>query len=95
VKDKKITDLKEGDSLYVQKLIGGFNVSIECTFIKYKKGKVTAKIIRTDNQWISVNTLYPTGILTAKPCKCYLWGLGDDPRMSWKHCHWCKDGVFI
>lgn len=96
-KGKKLSDFKKGEIIYVQKLIGGFDVSIECKFIKYERGKITLKMIRYSNEWMRLEWKYPDGIITAKPCKCYLWGLRTEHRMS-DHdycCHWCENGVFV
>lgn len=96
VKGKKITDMKRGETIYVQKMIGGFNVSIECKFIKFEKGKVFAKPLRCDYDWMRMKDKYPDGILTARPDKCYLWGLRKLSQRMSDHdfcCHWFEGGV--
>jgi hypothetical protein len=97
VKGKKITDMKKGEIIYVQKLISGFNMTIECKFIKFEKGKVFAKPLRIESyDWVHLEDLYPDGILTARPDKCFLWGLRKLRQRINDHdycCHWFTGGV--
>ena len=97
VKGKRITDMKQGETIYVQKGIGGFNVSFECEFIKFEKGKVFAKPLRIESyDWMKLEDIYPDGIMTARPDKCYLWGLRKLRYRMNDHdycCHWFSGGV--
>jgi hypothetical protein len=96
VKGKKITDMKEGEIIYIQKSISGFGVSIECEFIKFERGKVFAKPFRCDYDWMKLEDLYPDGVVTARPNKCYLWGLRKLRQRMSDHdycCHFFEGGV--
>lgn len=96
VEGKKIIDFKKGEIIYIQKGMNGFNHIFECKFISYEHGIVTAEIVSCDCNWIRIDMEFPTRIIRAKPCKCYLWGKDKNPsaHMGHPYCHWCKDGVF-
>lgn len=87
----KITDMKTGDLIYIQKSIGSFSVMLECEFIKYEKGIVYAKVSAIPYpRWFSHD--YPIGkLITARKKKCMLWGR-DIPE-GYAYCHWFKDKV--
>lgn len=90
VKGEKINDMKEGDTLYIQRS-GDFAYTYLCEFISYKRGIVTAKIVGTEQRWLDMEL---GKIITAKPCKCYLWGLRPyDSHIGGNCCHWFKKGV--
>ena len=99
VKGKRITCMKQGETIYIQKGINGFFVSIFCEFIKLERGLVYAKPLRSDYDhegWFKIDEKYPDGIITARPEKCYLWGLRKlRQRMSDTDycCHWFTGGV--
>jgi len=96
VKGKKIGDMKRGEIIYIQKRIGGFDVSFECKFIKFEKGRVFAKPLRCDYDWMHIKDLFPDGIITARADKCYLWGLRKLNQRASDHdycCHWFEGGV--
>ncbi len=84
---KKITEMKAGDTLYIQKTTNNYL----CEFISYEHGKVTAKVIGVEHAWEKTEI---GKTITAKPCKCYLWGpRGYDRHLGGSCCHWFKDGV--
>lgn len=88
----KITDLKEGDVIYIQKMKSGFSVTIEGSFISYEKGIVTAEAVSVyPDYW--KHDFKIGDIITARPRKCYLYGKRQE-NMLWSRCHWCKKGVF-
>ena len=92
VKGKKITDFKAGETLYIQKTENGFMFTYLCGFISYECGKVTAKIIGVEQEWLKSDV---GKIITAKSFKCYLWGAREnDVYIGGNCCHWCEKGVF-
>lgn len=87
VKGKKIIDMNVGDTLYSRRS-GDFAYTYLCEFISYKRGVITAKVLRVEQPWLKTEI---GKIITAKPCKCYLWG--KDEKDAWERCHWFKKGV--
>lgn len=84
----KLTDLKEGDIIYIQKTFNYFSRTCECKFIKFEKGLIHAQILVFYPEWWKPEKEF----ITARQKCCYLWGKSKD--MPWAHCHWCKDGEF-
>lgn len=95
VKGKKLTEMKKGEIICIQKMKSGFDAIIECSFVKYERGIVYAKVLYVDREWYRYD--FPKGkVITAKPHKCFLWGKDDtDPRIHWACCHWFKNGVVM
>ena len=88
----KLTDLKEGDIIYIRKIINNFTRTYECKFIKFEKGLIHAQIIIYSPEWWTPVKEF----ITARQKTCYLWG--KDPtnlNMRWAYCHWLEDGEFI
>jgi len=77
----RITDLKQGDTIYIRKIQSGFSITYECSFVSYGKGIVTATIVSCDHDWNR-----KTGDIMARPSSCYLWGKGKDG--AYPRCHW-------
>jgi hypothetical protein len=91
-KDISLETMKEGDIIYIKRMIGLFDYMIECHFIEYKKGVVRAKKIRviSPNPLLNLGTFGPEGtILTARKKCCCVWGKKDE-IVSWEHWHWFK-----
>lgn len=90
----KITDLKPGDTIYIQKTYSDFTYNLECEFIEYSKGIVKARVVWSDVSWDHGRTpCFPTGmekgqVITARKKKCFLWGKVKDEK--WASCHWFK-----
>jgi len=81
----KITDLKPGDIIYINKEESGYSKYYECEFVSFAKGIVAAKVIRCQQRWVKND---PGDIMTARLTKCYLWGKNINDR--WAYCHWFK-----
>ena len=91
----KITDLKPGDTIYIQKIVSDFMYNLECEFVEYSKGIVKAKVVHSDVSWDRGKTpAFPRGmekgkVITARKTKCFLWGKrksGESER-----CHWFNE----
>jgi hypothetical protein len=83
----KITDLKEGNLIYIRKIINDYLDTYECEFIRFHRGIVTAKLKRISyngNEWQDREE-----IITARPNKCFLWG--KDATSQSPFCHWFKN----
>ena len=88
-KGLKITDLKEGDLIYVQKVINDFMYNYECKFLKFEKGLVYVQIEFYYPEWGEPEEQF----IRVRKKSTYLWGR-DTPN-GYPHCHWCqKDGDF-
>ena len=85
---KKITDLEEGDLIYVKKIINGFPHIYECEFLKLEKGLVYVKILLYSPEWWKPQNEF----IRVRQKSCYLWG--KDNELGWARCHWLKDGIF-
>ena len=84
-------DLKEGDIIYIQKLVGGFSHDLVCNFISFKSGIVKAKVFDVKPDWAKQRyiSLGEGEVVTARANKCFLWGISEgeiNPR-----CHWFKN----
>ena len=78
----KITDMNEGDIIYVKKMHGAYDYHYECSFVSFAAGIVTAKVIKDD-----LNTRHQQGrIITARLKNCYLFG--KDASECYARCHW-------
>ena len=80
-----IKDLKPNDTIYISKIVSGYQVFYECSFIKFEKGIVTTKYLNVEHNWVR-KTQYENHIITAKPTSCFLWGRDD--KDSYQKCHW-------
>lgn len=87
VKGKKITDMKAGDTLYIQRP-SAYHYDYLCEFISYERGNVKAKIIGIDYEWLKSDL---GKVITTKSCKCFLWGPAS--YTFGNCCHWFKKGV--
>ncbi len=89
----KITDLKEGDVIYIKKIKSDYDYHYECKFISFEKGIVKAEIVfgEREENWKMNQKDIKGQIITARPSKCYLWG--KEPNKSkWAFCHWFEKG---
>ena len=82
---KPLSEFKDGDSLYVQKMESGYSVDLLCAFRGLVGGAVVADVVSVDPDYrwkwkgMRVRTVAR---------KCFLWGVGEgevNPR-----CHWFK-----
>jgi len=86
--DKPLSEFKDGDSLYIQKMPGGSSghiVDLLCVFRGLYRGVVTADVVSVEPDWAGG---WVGKRITAVAEKCYLWGVGEgeiNPR-----CHWFK-----
>mgnify|MGYP001575078057 FL=1 len=88
---KHIKDFTSEDTLYIRKIINGFDYNYLCQFISYKNGVVTAKILELDEARGQHPWQYKNKIITARPSKCFLWGKNANDK--WTYCYWFKDGI--
>ena len=91
VKGKKITDMKAGDTLYIQRPTV-YREDYLCEFISYERGNVKVKVIGIDYKWLKGDL---GKIITTKPSKCFLWGQRTDDSVFKNDncCHWFRNGV--
>jgi hypothetical protein len=87
----KLTDLKEGDLIYVHRVINNFSRTYECKFLKFEKGYVYVQILRYYPEW----WIPEKEFIKVKTKSCYLWGKDKDSLYKWASCHWLRDGEFI
>lgn len=85
--NKKITDFKPGDTLYISKMSGGYQFWFLCEFIRLKGNKIIAKILDGDPDWSMSLFEFNKGTeILSIPQKTYLWG--NDGKLKWNHCIW-------
>jgi len=85
----KITDLKEGDIIYVKRYISGIPVNLECEFIKYEKGIVHTKVVAVERREEWIFYYFPEGtILKVRRKMCFLMGKDHESGIDWTYCHW-------
>jgi hypothetical protein len=95
ITSKALKDFTPGDTLHIQKIVGGYSFSFLCEFVKLKRAVVTAKIINL-SEGEERFPLWPCGysvggVITASAAKCYLWGKIPNQSIPWAMCHWFKD----
>ena len=82
VSDKNhISELKQGDIIYISKTEKGYQIIYECKFFEFRKGIINADAIKTNDY-----SLYQPKKITARLTKCFLWKF--DKGHGGNRCHW-------
>ena len=85
--NKKVTDLKQGDTIYIKKMIvSGHQVTLLCEFIKIERGLIIAKILDGEPEWAIFRDLAKGTIIKSFKKNTFLWGSDKDDK--WDRCHW-------
>jgi len=94
ITDKNIRDFGPEDTIYIKKIIGNYDYSYYCRFVKFEKGIVTAEIISHNRQY--GRNIDKGKIITTRPKNCYLWGKFSDDKYMYEGCHWFnKNGTVL
>lgn len=85
-----IRDFKQGDTIYIKKMKGGYDFTLFCEFLSFGRGIVKGKVISADREW--ANRDFVGNEITARITKCMLYG--DNGKTSWIHYVWFNSEGF-
>jgi len=82
--------MKRGQTIYIYKVLNGYDWMLKCKFVSYVKGIVTASVIKNmDNRDWRPSQFYGEIRAKVKSCSLVYRGKGDD----WARHHWFgRDG---
>lgn len=87
--NKPLAEFAPGDTLYIQKKVGGFSYQVLCRFEKIERGIVQAEVIQeVDEGRGPASQFSPGDKITARSNACCLWGKRTSDPTSWPRWHW-------
>lgn len=74
--DKNIREFCDLDTIYLNKMNGGYQITYLCRFVSFGKGVVRGAIINAEPNW-AMHSRLKNQHITARLDKCYLLGTSD------------------
>ncbi len=77
--NKNIKEFTSNDTIYITRMVNGYQITHFCKFNKFERGRVIGNIILVTPDWAHHSSLVGTE-MSAPIKKCFLW---DDGGCKW------------